>query len=383
MAQIGGTATQYRRLDSVDWLRGLIIIIMALDHTRSYLGPSLDPTDLAHTTPALFLTRWITHYCAPTFVLLAGTGAYLAGTRGLNRRQLSWFLLTRGLWLVVLELTIIRFVWTFNLDYRWMILQVIWAIGCSMICLSGLVFLPTTVVFLIGALLMSLHNLADGVAADELGRLGPVWKVLHQAGPLRPWPDREIYVAYPLLPWIGVMAGGYSLGAVLTAEPHLRRRRLVVLGLGLTLAFVLLRWSNVYGDPRPWTVQPRGPLFTLFSFLNCQKYPPSLLFLLMTLGPALLLLAAFDRPAGPVGRVLITYGRVPLFFYVWHFALLHFAQLFIRTWARPAGLDLSSWRFDLPEVYVVWLALVAALFGPCRWFAGVKQRRRDWWLSYL
>jgi uncharacterized membrane protein len=379
-------------LDSIDLLRGLVMVVMALDHVRGYFSDAtFDPADLSRTTPALFLTRWVTHFCAPVFVFLAGTGAYLYGTHGKTRNQVAWFLLTRGLWIVFLELTVVRFTWTFDVNYQITVLQIIWVIGWSMVVLAALVFLPTEYVAIFGIVMIALHNLFDGIPADGLGSWGWLWRILHTGGPMMPIPDRLVFAAYPLIPWIGVMAVGYAFGAVMHGDPAARRRRLLVLGTLVCLAFLLLRASNVYGDPRRWSVQT-DPLFTVFSFLNCHKYPPSLLFLLMTLGPAIVFLGLGEGKPGPVGRFLITYGRVPMFFYILHFALIHGAALassYLRAshdfgpWHPPLAYPFPWYRYTLPEVYLIWLGVVLVLYLPCRWYAGVKRRRKDWWLSYL
>jgi uncharacterized membrane protein len=389
-------ASPPRRLEAVDWLRGLVMVIMALDHARDFFSNArFDPTDLAHTTPAYFLTRWVTHFCAPVFIFLAGAGAYLHGSRRTARPRLPGFLLTRGLWLVFLEVTLIHFLWSFSLPLHGIMCQVMWAIGWSMVVLSVLTLLPTSAVTAIGIAIVAFHNTWDGIEPAEWGSLGWLWEVLHAGTRWSPGPDHfRLFVMYPLLPWVGVMACGYGFGALLTCEPAVRRRQLLGLGLALTVLFVVLRAINRYGDPRPWSVQERGPLFTAFSFLNCHKYPPSLLFLLMTLGPAIFLLGLMDRPPrrGGRGDVLATFGRVPLFYYVLHIALIHGAAVAVNV-ARygRAGLSFPWGRFPPPEaspydllvVYLAWLAAVVLLYFPCRWFAGVKKRRHDWWLSYL
>lgn len=383
------------RLDSVDLLRGVVIVVMALDHVRDFFTRSVhffDPADLTRTTAELFLTRWVTHFCAPTFMFLAGTGAFLYGARpGRSRNDVARFLLSRGLWLLFIEMTVVRLAWWFNFDYHFFSMQVIWAIGWSMIALAGLVFLPMWLIGLIGVAMILTHNLLDGFGAQRLmaapgvfsdaGVKDWLWSILHVQNPP---------VMYPLIPWIGVMAAGYAFGPVLKHEPDRRRRELLWLGTILVLGFVLLRALNVYGDPHPWTVQPT-PLFALFSFLNTTKYPPSLLFLLMTLGPAILSLVLFETWRGPVGRFFIVYGRVPFLFYVAHLYLIHALVLVVVAF-RGDNLHgyLTLWRF-LPQswgyglgvAYVVWVGVVLALYPVCRWFAGVKARRRDAWLSYL
>ena len=386
------------RLDSVDALRGLVMIVMALDHTRDFFSKDLsfDPTDLAKTYPALFLTRWITHYCAPVFIFLAGTGAFLSTTRGKTMQELSRFLLTRGLWLVFLELTWVRcFGWLFNFDYHFAMGIVIWAIGWSMVALAGLVFLPLRWIATFGVVMIASHNLFDSVLPDAFGKLGWLWRILHSGGVIVPAEGYRFVAGYPLIPWIGVMAVGYSFGSGLLREATHRRKWLFLLGAALTALFLLLRAINVYGDPDRWALQ-KNALFTLFSFLNCHKYPPSLLYLLMTLGPALLVLALLDR-ATPrsLGPVLV-FGRVPLFYYLLHIPLIHgLAVLFAcvryghAEWLFanpqrdgpppiPAG-----YGYSLPVVYLIWVGVIVALYPVCRWFAEVKRRRREVWLSYL
>jgi len=384
------------RLASVDLLRGSVMVLMALDHVRDFFSnATFSPLDLAQTTPALFLTRWITHICAPTFVLLAGMGAYLYGQRGRTRAELARFLLTRGLLLIVLEFTIMHFGWFFSFDYHFLLAQVIWTLGWSMIALAGLIFLPIWMLAGIGALMIAGHNLLDGISAEQFGKLAWLWTILHQGGMLELAPGHMMLAFYPLVPWIGVMAVGYSLGPWLLRPPADRRRWFLRLGLGLTLGFLVLRWINLYGDPRPWEQQASG-LFTFFSFLNTEKYPPSLLFLLMTLGPALLLLAAFDdlKADSALAQPLLSFGRVPLFFYALHLIVIHAAAvgfsyvrygeapwLFGTGWMFRAGLP-EGYGYGLPVVYAVWAVILILLYPVCRRFAKLKRERGWWWLSY-
>ena len=376
------------------------MIIMALDHTRDFFSKDLafDPTDLGRTFPALFLTRWITHYCAPVFIFLAGTGAFLSTGRGKSRGELSRFLLTRGLWLVLLELTWVRCLgWQFNFDLHFTFGAVIWAIGWSMVALAVLVFLPLRWVTAFGLLMIASHNLFDSVKPESWGSLGWLWKILHSGGMILPAKGYRFAAGYPLVPWIGVMAAGYGFGSLLLREPVERRRWLFGLGATLTLLFILLRAINIYGDPRPWSGQ-KNSLFTLFSFINCHKYPPSLLYLLMTLGPALLVLAALDRGMFRWLKPLLVFGRVPLFYYLLHLPLIHGLAVLASYWAYgradwwfanpPEGPDApilrpADYGYGLPVVYLVWIGVVLVLYPVCRWFAGVKRRRRDPWLSYL
>jgi uncharacterized membrane protein len=384
------------RLDSLDLLRGVVMALMALDHSRDYLtNYRLDPLDLEHTTPALFLTRWVTHFCAPVFVFLAGTSAFLYRARGKTRRETAWFLLTRGLWLVVLELTLVKWGWEFNCDYTHAGGAVIWAIGWSMVVLAGLVFLPTWLVAAFGVAVIALHNLTDGIPASDLGPLGALWAIVHSGEPQRPVWWFEFAIPYPVGPWCGVMAAGYGFGTLLLQERQQRRSALVRLGLLLIATFVVLRGLNFYGNPRPWAWQ-NSPLDTLFAFIDCNKYPPSLLYLLMTLGPAILALGLFDRPAGAIGRVFVTFGRVPLFFYLLHIPLIHAVAVtldYIRfgwsPFAHRAFYEVPPDQlppghgFDLPVVYLLWMSVLATLYPLCQWYAGVKRRHPGGWLSYL
>jgi uncharacterized membrane protein len=393
------------RLTAVDQLRGLVIVLMALDHVRDYFMK--DPgsvTNLAVTTPALFFTRWVTHYCAPTFIFLAGTGAFLYGTRGKSKGQLAWFLLTRGLWIVVLELTVIRFAFTFDTDWHFHMGLVFWAIGWSMIVLAGLVFLPRWAVVAFGLVVIAGHNATDKFTAADFGPLGGAWAVLHSKETLQLFPHYKIVTppggadpggvtfvgAYPLVPWIGVMALGYALGSLLVQERSRRRWQIFLLGLATTAAFVVVRGLNVYGDPVRWQWQ-RDWVFDVIAFLNCEKYPPSLSYLLMTLGPALLLLAAMDREPGWLGRRCVTFGRVPMCFYLLHLYLIHGAAVLYAYWLH--GNDIFLWSpqnpppddifVNLPTVYILWIAALLILYPPCAWYAGVKRRYRSAWLSYL
>lgn len=384
-------AATRERLASVDLVRGLVMVVMAIDHARDMLGGArFDPTDLSRTTAALFFTRWITHLCAPAFILLAGAGAFLSRR---PRRSLSRFLFTRGLWLIVLEVTVMKVAWSFNFDPHQTAVQVIWAIGWSMIALAALVWLPLPVIGLFGAGMIATHNLFDGIA---VGRLID-WTGAHPVyvGSARDWwisilHQQNFPVIYPLVPWIGVMALGYAMGPLFQLDPTRRRRALLAIGCAVSLAFLVVRALNGYGDPRPWS-QQATPLFTAFSFLNITKYPPSLDYLLMTLGPVLLLLAAAERARGPVASALLVFGRVPFFFYVLHVYLIHLAAVALGVWSGfGAAPFLVGWpRFPtsygvpLAGVYLAWILVVVALYPACRWFSQLKATRRDWWLSYL
>ncbi len=399
------------------------MVIMMLDHTRDFVHRDVlqgfDPTDLSRTNVMLFFTRWITHFCAPVFVFLAGTGTYFQLVRGKSKRDLSRFLITRGFWLIVLEFTLVRIGVFLNFDYTFLgIMQVIWVIGVSMILLAGLIHLPLRVVAGFGVLMIALHNLLDRYQAQG-GWQGPnspvptywakLYFILHQpfeAFPVVGFPSPVVFVIYPLIPWVGVMAAGYAFGALYQLDAQRRRRILLIIGSVATALFIIVRFINQYGDPSHWSPQSSA-VFTFLSFLNTTKYPPSLLYLLMTLGPAMFALAWFESNqavssesepgrqslVGKIRNVFITFGRVPLFFYLLQWptahlmsALVHLAAGKPIRWmfdgqmppSAPAGSG-----FNLAVVYGCWIAGVILLYPLCKWFAGVKQRRRDWWLSYL
>ncbi len=378
------------------------MMLMAIDHLRDFVARSamqFSPTDLTRTTTAIFFTRWITHFCAPVFMLTAGLGAFFWMQRGKhNKTQLSLFLSTRGLWLIVLELTILRVIMFSQVAYRGslVILLILWAIGLSMIALAGLVYLPRRVLLVLSVAIIALHNLLDGISADRFGKAAWLWDILHQQAVFS-FAGINFLTAYPVLPWIGVMAAGYCLGSVFTWDAVRRRRFLLRLGLALTVGFLVLRTINVYGDPNPWTHQP-SPWFTVLSFLDTTKYPPSLAFLLMTLGPALIALAWLEGPRFSSDNPLIVFGRVPFFFYAMHLLAAHLiaiAMNFVRygpqpfllmappSMGSPDKLFPANYGYPLWTVYAVWVVVLLLLYPMCRWFARLKQRRHTWWLSYL
>jgi uncharacterized membrane protein len=375
---------------SIDLVRGMVMVLMVLDHARDFFfGFKPEPTNLEQTNVVLFVTRWVTHFCAPVFVFLAGTSAYLYGRRH-GRGGVLQYLLTRGAWLVLLELTVVRLGWIPELGYHFSVLQVIWAIGWSMIVLAFLSRLPLIAVAAFGAIVVLGHNLLDRFDASDHGAWEPLWLLLHKRGALHPAPDHVVFVMYPLLAWFGVIALGYAFGA-LYEKPNDERRRLILrIGLGATITFAVLRALNVYGDPAPWSSQPRGAVFTVLSFFNCTKYPPSLLFLLMTLGPAMLVLWSVERvERAPALAPIAVFGRVPLLFYVTHLYLLRYAALpisfsrFGPTAFMPPPGHGGSAEFPLYSAYLAWLAALVLLYPLCRWFSRLKARRQDWWLSYL
>ncbi len=380
------------RIESIDVVRGVIMVLMALDHTRDFFGNSgVNPTDPATTTVPLFFTRWITHFCAPVFFLLTGTGAYLS-LRKKSKAELSRFLFTRGLWLIFLELVVVRGLgWQFNFDYHVLILNVLWALGWSMIVLSGLVYLPVWGVATFGVVLITTHNLFDSVESSNW-----LWTILHSPNFLLNRPGHTVLVAYALVPWIGVTAVGYALGQIYRWPSPRRRSFLLILGVGLAAAFLILRAINIYGDPQRWATQ-RSTVFTVLSFLNTTKYPPSLLYLLMTLGPALLFLSAVDGGTPRWLRPALTIGKVPMFYYLLHIPLIHLIAIAV-CYARYGQIHWMfesstlgqfpitpppGWGYSLPIVYLVWAIVVLTLYPLCRWFAGLKQRRSDAWLSYF
>jgi uncharacterized membrane protein len=383
------------RLDSVDLLRGLVMVVMALDHTRDYFHHEallgLEPLDFAQTTAPIFLTRWITHFCAPLFSFLAGTGVFLSFSRGKSKRELSWFLVTRGLWLILLELTFVRWAWNFSYDFTGNWGLVLWALGWSMIALAGLIHLPLWLVAAFSGVMIAGHNALDAITPSSWGSWAWLWQLLHVPGEIKVTPGFSFLAYYPLVPWIGVMAAGYCFGAVIRLAPDERRAWLLRLGLGMTAVFVALRFSNLYGDPRPWSPQSSS-LFTVLSFLDCAKYPPSLLYLLMTLGPGLLLLAAFDRGVPVLLQPVLVFGRVPFFYYMLHIPLIHGLAYALHHARHGTGNIFAFGAIKVPPdagvglvaTYAIWLAIVIALYPACRWFAELKRRRRDTaWLSYF
>ena len=386
-----------RRLPGIDALRGAVMILMALDHVRDFFhagAMSFSPTDLSKTTPILFLTRWITHFCLPVFIFTSGTGAFL-WWRQSNRTiaQLSRFLWTRGLWLIFLELTVMQFAYNFNISSSYpILLLILWIFGVCMILLAALVYLPISWLLALSTVIIVFHNSLDRVRVS--GTAAPLWSLLHQPG-LLTFSGKTFLISYTVLPWIAVMAAGFCFGRVLYYEPDVRRRFMRRIGLISIAAFIILRAINAYGDPAPWSSQR----FVL-SFLNGTKYPASLDFLLMTLGPAFLVLAWFDMHPPSRQNPLIVFGRVPLFYFVLHFYLIH-ALAVLLAWLRygnnaltfmfnplpsmggPKQLFPPNFGYSLWAAYLIWIVVVALLYPLCRWFAKVKSTRRSWWLSYL
>lgn len=379
------------RLSGIDALRGLVIILMVLDHVRDFFSMPIDPLALDSGEPALFLTRWITHLCAPTFVFLAGVSVWLQKSNGKSRSELSRFLLTRGLWLIVLEIMVIGL--GFNFGW-WIFLQVIWAIGAGMIALAGLIWLPRLAVLGLGAMIVVFHPLLNTVPVEALGPLEAFWRPLAVFGPWQT-PAGFVLVAYPAIAWMGVLLLGYGLGFVFGKPPLERSRWVLGLALGASASFAILRGFNVPGvDPRPWITQAE-PLWTAFSVINVSKYPPSLAYILVTLGLALLIYLGLERLTGRIASVLTTFGRTPLFTYLIHVWLAHGLAViaglamgipldaFVNSILDPDRLTQAEWGFGLGGVYLAWLSTLALLYPLSKWFESVKRRRRDWWLGYL
>jgi len=380
------TPTSTNRITSIDILRGVIMVLMALDHVRDFFtNIRFDPLDLTQTTPLLFFTRWITHYCAPTFVFLSGISAYLSLSKR-SKKNGAWFLLTRGLWLIVLELTLINWSWSFHITFLNFFVQVIWAIGWSMIVLSALIFLRPVYIALFGLLLIAAHNAFDTVTPQSLGSAGTLWQVLHAGGFIGFGGDNGMFVAYPLIPWIGIMAVGYAFGTIYKLPVEQRKAQLFSTGITCIILFVILRVWNIYGNPTEWIHYP-GWWRNILSVLNCQKYPPSLDYTLMTIGPSLIALALLENTKNAVSDFFTVYGRVPMFYYLLHVPLIHGLAVLISTVIHvPIGSLFQpnpAWGFGLGTVYVIWIAVVLALYFPSRAWMRLKQRRSDWWLSYL
>lgn len=387
------------RIESIDLLRGVVMVIMALDHVRDYFhfGSFFnDPTDLETTTPFLFFTRFITHYCAPTFVFLAGTSAFLYGNKK-TKPELFRFLFTRGIWLIFLEIIVNNLIWTFDFTFSLQIFQVIWAIGFSMVCLSFLIYLPKKLILVVGILLVTLHNLLDGIVMQGQSFQSILWYVLHQLKVLVINTDHMVLIQYPLLPWIGLMALGYVFGTLYQKDFSASRRKrwLLLLGGGLIALFIILRGLNSYGDLVPWAAQETAEK-TILSFFNVTKYPPSLLYLYITMGPALLFLYGFENTKNKLTDFFLVFGRVPLFYYFLHVLVIHvFAILgmiifggdwknMILTAKSFMQGDLATYGYPLYVVYLMWMGIVLLLYPICKRYMIYKGNNKDkWWLRYL
>lgn len=388
------------RIKSIDTVRGLIMVIMALDHVRDYFhitAFSADPLDPRTTTAALFFTRWITHYCAPSFMLLSGISAYLSG-QNKTTAETSSYLLKRGLWLIIVEFTFMTFAFSFDITFKTIFLAVLWALGTSMLVLGLFVrFFSPKVILISGLVLIFGHNLFD-LLKPEPGSALDIFLGIFLTGAGRFVPRGDggtIAFLYVILPWAGIMMSGYGLGTIYNhAFPEQRRRKLLLQsGMAAILLFLALRLMNYYGDQAPWSVQAGG-LRTFFSFMNASKYPPSLIFTLMTLGPILILLAVTEQTNNKLTRFLTVYGKVPFFYFMLHFYLIHILTMIAvlssgYTWEQATAPELffkfrpTDFGYSLGMVYLIWVFIVLALYFPCRWFGNYRERNRKWWLSYL
>jgi uncharacterized membrane protein len=385
-----------KRIDSIDQLRGIIMIIMALDHVRDFFHIDAmvsDPTNPATTTPILFFTRWITHFCAPIFVFLAGTSAFLSGTKR-SKKDLSIFLLKRGLWLIVLELTIFNFLFGFDPLFHFLGLQVIWVTGVSMVLLAVLIYLPIPVLFAIGLIMVCGHNVLDRFnEAQNSQERSIAWALLHQPYFTQYAEGRVFGILYPIIPWPGIMLLGYCLGTLYVRGYDAVKRRKLLVSMGLTAiaVFILLRWVNVYGDLFPWSEQ-KSTSATIISFFNVTKYPPSLLYICMTIGPGLLVLAWLEKIKAGWTNIVVIYGRVPMFYYLLHFFIIHVLCMIVffasgHTMEQAAsGMMLfrpNDFGYSLGVTYLIWIAVVASLYPLCKWYSRYKATHTHWWLSYL
>ncbi len=386
-----------KRISSIDILRGLVIILMAVDHIRDMwaLEP-FAPENISETSAGYFFTRWITHFCAPVFVFLAGTSIYLYLQKVKDKNVVSTFLVKRGLWLVLVEIIIINWAWSWKMIWNsWgFFLQVIWAIGVAMIAMALLIRLSNKILLIVSMLIIFGHNLLNAITPNDLGSFDWFWKIFHEQGWIPFASDNSfgMYVVYPILPWIGVMAAGFVFGQVMTWEPEKRIKLLWKLGIGSILLFVVLRYSNIYGDTGVWEIQKNG-LFTFIDFLNTQKYPPSLLFLLMTLGPSFLLLIVFEKWKTKLFDFLKVFGRVPFFFYILHFPVIHFSSMLYFRITEGTWFDLANsggpknwpefYQPSLFRLYLVWVLIVIFFYFLCSWYNNYKTKHNYWWLKYI
>jgi uncharacterized membrane protein len=387
------------RIVSIDFLRGFIMIIMALDHVRDYFHYSsfqYNPLDLTKTSAPIFFTRWITHYCAPIFMMLAGTSAFLVGQRK-GKKELAAFLLKRGIWLIVMEMIVVNFGWNFDMQFRSVLFITVWALGISMIALAALIYLPLKAIAAISIVMIAGHNLLDNIHVEGENAGAFVWALLHEQKAFH-WHGETILVGYPVIPWIGIMALGYCLGSLYVSSFDAKKRKKLLLQIGFAAIglFILLRFINIYGDKSHWEHQ-QTLLFTFLSFINVTKYPPSLLYSLMTLGPALIFLAYTENARGAVSKIISVYGRVPMFYYVLHIYLIHLlamigSELFTAydwsKWILQEPLwfiqDFKGYGYSLAIVYPVWIAVVVVLYPLCKRYDAYKQAHKEkWWLSYL
>jgi uncharacterized membrane protein len=394
------TISSAKRIESIDLLRGIVIVIMALDHVRDYFHADnflYEPTDMVHTNASVFFTRWITHFCAPVFVFLAGTSAFLVGERK-TKKELSLFLLKRGVWLMLLEVTVISFAWNFNPQFTTFRLQVIWILGLAMVFMSGIIYLPPKVILATGLLILFAHNLFDGFHVTGNNFSDFLLAELHDRRRFN-FGGHYFTTGYSIIAWLGIMMLGYCFGGLYKKEanPSLRKKYLLIIGSAAIALFCIIRGINLYGDMARWKVQP-ALIMTVCSFLNVTKYPPSLLYTLMTLGPALIMLALLEKPLKSFGKIIITFGRVPLFFYILHLFLIHLLAIIAvvasgRPWTDMIFTSLqnakdSPWLkgygYSLAGTYLVWIVVILLLYPLCRRYDRYKSSHKEkWWLSYL
>lgn len=387
------------RIESIDILRGIVMVIMALDHVRDYFHYGSffsDPTNIETTTPILFFTRFITHYCAPVFVFLAGTSAFLYGNNK-TKSELSKFLITRGLWLIFLEIVLNNLIWWFDLTFSLFVLQVIWAIGFSMVVLSFLIYLPKKIILFIGVLFVAGHNFLDRIVLDGSNLKSIIWYILHQDKFLRIDANQLVVFHYPLIPWIGLIALGHCMGTLYSKDfdASIRKKWLIILGFGAISLFFIIRGVNIYGDLVPWSIQ-NTTTKTILSFFSVTKYPPSLSYLLVTIGPSLLFLYVIENVKNKLTDFFLVFGRVPLFYYFTHILVIHvFAIIGILVFGGNwqdmiitsdvfKNAKLLNYGYSLLVVYIVWISIVVLLYFPSKKYMIYKGNNKDkWWLSYL
>lgn len=387
------------RIESIDILRGVVMVIMALDHVRDFFhfgAFSSDPTNLDTTTPFIFFTRFITHYCAPVFVFLAGTSSFLYGTRK-TKPELFKFLLTRGLWLILLEIVLNNLIWAFDFTYSFIVLQVIWAIGLSMVFLSFLIYLPKRIILVIGILLVAGHNVLDSEIMQGTSFKSIIWYILHQQQFISINPTRMVVFAYPIIPWIGLMALGFCFGSFYQKNFNIstRKKWLLILGISSIALFFILRGLNIYGDLRPWSTQDTTTK-TVLSFFKVTKYPPSLAYLLITIGPSLLFLYGIETVKNKISDFFLVFGRVPLFYYFLHVFVIHALAIFgilifggnwkdlILSTNAFSNPNFANYGYPLFIVYLIWIGVIALLYFPSKKYMIYKANNKNkWWLSYL
>ena len=386
-----------KRIGTIDLLRGLVMIIMALDHTRDFFHVGAltgDPLNPATTTPLLFFTRWVTHFCAPVFVFLSGLSAWLQSRRK-TKKELAVFLLKRGAWLIFIDLTLMTLLITADIHFEFFILETLWAIGAGMIVLGLVIRFPFKFILSLGLIIVFGHNILDYF--ENAGPVSAWWSILHKPNLIPLFPGHSLFVFYPFLPWAGLLLLGYCGGKLYTDTTAQKRKFILLsLGAGAILFFIVLRYINVYGNPSQWSHQANGTA-TFFSFMNVQKYPPSLLFMCATIGPALIFLAFTEKVSGWLVRVISVYGRVPFFYFIVHFFILHLAQI-ITYLSRghsimqgmkglagnPVKFSSPGEGFSLPVIYLIWIGIVLLMFPLSKAYDKYKQENKGkWWLSYL